>query len=114
MAMNTLPISAASTPIRITLVAARAWKNPMRPNVINLIDNDMPDINDKLTAAELQRLRLRFLLERWGAETNFIDAQAKPSRANELKCPFTREDADALRFHADDLIALAERIDSLT
>jgi hypothetical protein len=54
------------------------------------------------------------LLERWGAETNFIDAQAKPSRANELKCPFTREDADALRFHADDLIALAERIDSLT
>ena len=86
----------------------------MRPNVINLIDNNAPDINDKLTAAELQRLRLRFLLERWRAETNFIDAQAKPSRANELKCPFTREDADALRFHADDLIALAERIESLT
>jgi hypothetical protein len=51
----------------------------MRPNVINLIDNDMPDINDKLTAAELQRLRLRFLLSDGARKPTSL--MRKPSRA---------------------------------
>ena len=51
----------------------------MRPNVIKLIDNNAPDINDKLTAAELQRLRLRSCWSDGARKPTSL--MRKPSRA---------------------------------
>jgi hypothetical protein len=110
--------------VTVNVTSPRAEKR--KPEILNMVadqidddqinDEQYSDVTDKLTPAELQRLRLVIALERWGSDADRIRNQITPRRskreAARYRCPFNRADADELRSHAETLIALADTIES--